>query len=58
MDNEKHVLTRFGEKGLRMFKLINGERTTEQIMNKARSYEDFVINMFEYLEQKNMIKFK
>jgi len=53
---EELILQKFGKKGAEVYKLIDGSKNAEIIMNETGVDEDFIINLFEYLEKCEWIK--
>lgn len=48
---EDMILKYFGEKGLKIYNLIDGRKNAEGIMREVGVDEDFIISIFEYLEK-------
>ncbi|MCX8205879.1 MAG: hypothetical protein N3H30_01485 [Candidatus Micrarchaeota archaeon] len=53
---EELIRQEFGEKGVEAYRLIDGKRTAEQIMNEAGVDEELIIKLFEFLEAKGVIR--
>jgi len=53
---EKIINESYGEKGLQVYKLIDGKRTAEEIMKEANVDEEFIIDFFSFLENRGIIR--
>ncbi|MEM0438024.1 MAG: hypothetical protein QXU54_01860 [Candidatus Micrarchaeia archaeon] len=53
---EELIQKEFGDKGVMAYRLIDGRRTAEQIMNEAGVDEELIIKLFEFLEAKGIIR--
>ncbi len=53
---EKMIKEKFGDKGVEIYRLIDGKRTAEQIMNEAGVEEDTIISLFDFLESRGTIR--
>ncbi len=55
---ENIIRDKYGDLGVRVFNLIDGQRNTEQIMNATGVSESKLIEMLGFMEQKNIIKMR
>ena len=53
---ERKIKERFGEKGLRVYSLVDGKRTAEQIMNEAGVSEDELVEILDFMDEEGIIK--
>ncbi|MEW6529052.1 MAG: hypothetical protein AB1391_04130 [Candidatus Micrarchaeota archaeon] len=55
LKNQNAVLKKFGEKGLKIYRGINGKKTGKDIINEFGFDSDFVVTVIAWLEEKEMI---
>jgi len=53
---EKKVYTKFGKKGVKVYSLIDGEKTAEEILKEAKINDVQLIEILEYLDNEGIIK--
>jgi len=53
---ERKLREEFGEKGVKIYRLIDGRKNAEQIMKEVGVNEDTIIKVFEFMEKEGMIK--
>jgi len=53
---ERKLREKFGEKGVKIYRLIDGRKNAEQIMKEVGVNEDTIIKVFEFMEKEGMIK--
>ncbi|MFH1306731.1 MAG: hypothetical protein ABIH83_03720 [Candidatus Micrarchaeota archaeon] len=53
---EKTIFEKYGEVGLKVYSLIDGERTAEQILNETGVSETKLVEMLEFMNEKGIIK--
>jgi len=53
---ERKLKEEFGEKGVKIYRLIDGRKNAEQIMKEVGVNEDTIIKVFEFMEKEGMIK--
>lgn len=55
---EQKLREEFGEKGVKIYRLIDGQKNAEQIMKEVGVDEDTIIEIFKFMEKEDMIKLK
>jgi len=53
---ERKLRDEFGDKGVKIYRLIDGRKNAEQIMKEVGVDEDTIIKVFEFMEKEGMIK--
>lgn len=53
--SERMILSKFGEAGLRVYDLIDGIKTAEEIMNEAGVSEKFIVDLLDYLVEQELV---
>jgi hypothetical protein len=53
---EKKVYNKFGKKGVKVYSLIDGEKTAEEILKEAKINDVQLIEILEYLDNEGIIK--
>ncbi|MFA5108107.1 MAG: hypothetical protein WC492_01075 [Candidatus Micrarchaeia archaeon] len=53
---EQMIFDQFGDIGLRVYALIDGEKTAEQILNETGISETMLVQILEFMNQKGIIK--
>ena len=53
---EKKVYAKFGKKGVKVYSLIDGEKTAEEILKEAKINDVQLIEILEYLDNEGIIK--
>ncbi len=57
-EEEEDVFSKFGEEGLRIYRLIDGKRTIAEIAIEANTTIDKVIRVVKYLQEKESVEIK
>ncbi len=55
-ESEQLIYDNFGDKGLQVYRLIDGIKSTEEIMDEAGVDEDFILKFFDFLETHGIIR--
>ena len=55
---EDTIRDRYGENGVRVYNLIDGQKNTEQIMNEAGVSESFLMDILQFMQDRGVIKMK
>ncbi|GEM_PF-5372151 len=53
---ERLIESEYGKMGVSVYRLIDGKRTAEQIMSEARVDENTITGLFEFLEERGLIR--
>lgn len=53
---EKKIKAKYGEKGIKVYNLIDGQRTAEEIMRSTGVTEKTLIEMLDFMEKEGIIK--
>ncbi|MGC8924353.1 MAG: hypothetical protein ACP5KJ_04140, partial [Candidatus Micrarchaeia archaeon] len=55
-ENEKLIFEKYGNTGLKIYKLIDGKKTAEEIMLEVNVDEGYIIDFFSFLETRGIIR--
>ncbi len=54
--SEKMIMDKYGEIGIKVYNMIDGQKTAEEIVNETGIKEDKLIEMLEWMEKQGIIK--
>ncbi len=53
---EKIIFNKYGDHGLRVYTLIDGQRTAEEIMHETGHSEAQLVEMLDFMDEQGIIK--